>query len=301
MLSPSIPLSSDWLRERLWREAIKKRATIAIGVGAEREGYPEKVLRDSKRAVEKGVARVKLVGPEEVVERLSRQCDGVELVPSCRPEAELVEMLLRGEVDAAIRGTLSANKTLKELKKAFGLERIHRVAVLETLQRTVFLLAPVGVDEGNDVDDKVELARGGVALLKALGVRPVVAVLSGGRLEDYGRSPLVDESLRQAEVVVERIRRELGVEVYHQGILIEDAVKSAALVVAPNGMMGNMIFRVLTLIGGGGAFGAPVMDVLPRVFVDVSRAMEDYTGSILLSAALANLATSPALNLARSP
>jgi len=75
-------------------------------------------------------------------------------------------------------------------------------------------------------------------------------------------------------------------------------VKSATLVVAPNGMMGNMIFRVLTLIGDGGAFGAPVMDVLPRVFVDVSRAMEDYTDSILLSAALASLATNLVAELA---
>ncbi len=292
MLSPSIPLSADWLRGRLYSEALRRKATVAIGIGAEREGYPEKVLRDARRAVEKGMARVKVVGLDEVVEKLSRQCDGVELVPSCRPEAELVEMLLKGEVDAAIRGTLSANKTLRELKRSFGLEKVHRVAILETPQRTAFLLAPVGVDEGNDVDDKVELARGGVALLRALGVRPVVAVLSGGRLEDYGRSPLVDESLRQAEVVVERIRRELGVEAYHQGILIEDAVKSATLVIAPNGMTGNMIFRVLTLVGGGGAFGAPVMDVLPRVFVDVSRAMEDYTDSISLSAALVSLATS---------
>jgi hypothetical protein len=54
MLSPSIPLSSEWLRERLWREALKKRATIAIGVGAEREGYPEKVLRDSKKGRREG-------------------------------------------------------------------------------------------------------------------------------------------------------------------------------------------------------------------------------------------------------
>jgi len=56
-------------------------------------------------------------------------------------------------------------------------------------------------------------------------------------------------------------------------------------------MTGNVIFRVLTLVGGGGAFGAPVVDVLPRVFVDVSRAMEDYTDSISLSAALVSLAT----------
>ncbi|MEM2213456.1 MAG: methanogenesis marker protein Mmp4/MtxX [Candidatus Nezhaarchaeales archaeon] len=291
MLSPEIPIRADRLRERLLREATKRRVTVAIGIGLEREDYPGKVLRDSKKAVEQGLAYVKIVGSEEAVGRISKLCDSaVEVIATREPESTIVEMLAKGEVEAVVRGTLSANKTLRELKRVFELKRVHRVAVLETPDHTVFFLAPVGVDEGNDVEDKVELVKGGVRLLRALGVRPIVAVLSGGRLEDYGRDAMVDETLRQAEVVVDRVRRECSIEAYHQGILIEDAVKCATLVIAPNGMTGNIIFRVLTLIGGGGAFGAPVVDLLPKVFVDVSRAMENYIGSILLSAALANLA-----------
>ncbi|MEM1901019.1 MAG: methanogenesis marker protein Mmp4/MtxX [Candidatus Nezhaarchaeales archaeon] len=289
MLSPIIPLRANWLRERLLREATKRRVTVAIGMGLEREDYPEKVLRESRRAVELGLANVKIVGSEEAVSRVSKRGNVIETIATREPESTIVEMLARGEVEAVVRGTLSANKTLKELKRVFKLRRVHRVAILETPDRTVFLLAPVGVDEGNDVEDKIELVKGGVRLLRAFGVRPIVAVLSGGRLEDYGRDAMVDEMLRQAEEVVNRVKREYGVEAYHQGILIEDAVKRATLIIAPNGVIGNMIFRVLTLVGRGGAFGAPVTDLLPKVFVDVSRAMESYTDSILLSAALANL------------
>lgn len=263
---------------------------VAIGVGLEREGYPEKILSDSKKAVERGLADVKVVGDEKAIGKISKLCGAaIEFIATREPENTLVEMLLRGEVEAAIRGTLSANKVLRELKKAFKLEKLHRIAILETPDHTVFLLAPVGVDEGNNVEDKIELIKGGVKLLRTLGIKPIVAVLSGGRLEDYGRDAMVDEMLKQAEMLVDKVKKECGVDAYHQGILIEDAVESATLIIAPNGVIGNLVFRTLTLVGGGGAFGAPVVDVLPKVFVDVSRAMKGYLDSILLSIALVNL------------
>ncbi|MCS7139193.1 MAG: methanogenesis marker protein Mmp4/MtxX [Candidatus Nezhaarchaeota archaeon] len=289
MLSPTIPLQAKWLREKLLTEALKRSVTVALGVGAEREGYPEKVGHEARVAIERGIAKVKLVGAEEAIKKASRTCQDVEVVISSNPEAKIVEVLANGEVNAVVRGTLSAKKVMSELKRLFNIDVIHRIALLETYNGTAFLLAPVGIDEGNDVDDKMRLVEGGIKLLSVLGISPFVAILSGGRLEDYGRSFLVDETLNQAEELVKRIRRDLRIEAHHYGILIEDAVKSSNLVIAPNGMMGNMIFRVLTLIGGGRAFGAPVIDILPKVFVDVSRAMDSYLDSITLSAALVNM------------
>ncbi len=150
----------------------------------------------------------------------------------------------------------------------------------------------MGIDEGENVEDKIRLIEGGVKLQKLLGIKPIIAVLSGGRLEDYGRSPFVDELFEEAERVVRVARERVGEEIYHQGILIEDAIKKASMVIAPNGVIGNIIFRVLTLIGGGNAFGAPIIDLMPKVFVDVSRAMKSYLDSILLSVALTNLLSS---------
>jgi len=289
MLSPTLPLKASWLRERLLNEALRRTVTVAIGVGTEREGYPEKIGREACRAIEHGIADIKLVGTKEAIEKALRVCGKAEVIVSQRPEAEIVRMLVDNEVNAAIRGTLSAKRVIAEIKRAFTLEKLHRVAILETHDHIAFFFAPVGIDEGNDVEDKMRLIEGGIKLQRALGIKTIIAILSGGRLEDYGRSPLVDETLNQAENLVKKVKEELRVEVYHQGILIEDAVKRATLIIAPNGMIGNIIFRVLTLIGGGGAFGAPITDILPKIFVDVSRAMENYLDSIALSAALANL------------
>ncbi|MHC1628695.1 MAG: methanogenesis marker protein Mmp4/MtxX [Candidatus Nezhaarchaeales archaeon] len=290
MLSPTLPLQASWLRERLFNEASRRRVTVAIGVGIEREGYPEKIGHEACKAIEHGIADIKLVGTKEAIERASRVCSKAETIVTRYPEVEIIRMLVNGEVDAVVRGTLSAKNVVAEIKRAFMLDKLHRIAILETHDHIAFFFAPVGIDEGNDLEDKMRLIEGGIKLQKTLGVKTAIAVLSGGRLEDYGRSSLVDETLDQAEDLVKRVRKKFQVEIYHQGILIEDAVKKATLVIAPNGMIGNIIFRVLTLIGGGEAFGAPVVDVLPKVFVDVSRAMENYLDSIALSAALANLA-----------
>ncbi|RLF06485.1 MAG: hypothetical protein DRJ60_04300 [Thermoprotei archaeon] len=290
MLSPALPLRADWLREKLFNEASKRRVTVAIGVGIERESYPEKIGLEACKAIERGIADIKLVGTKEAIERASRVCGKAEVVVTQYPEVEIIRMLVDNEVDAVVRGTLSAKKVITEIKRAFMLERLHRVAILETHDHIAFFFAPVGIDEGNDVEDKMKLIEGGIKLQETLGIKTIIAILSGGRLEDYGRSPLVDETLNQAEALTKKVKERFQVEAYHQGILIEDAVKKATFIIAPNGMMGNMIFRVLTLIGGGGAFGAPVIDLLPKVFIDVSRAMENYLDSIALSAALVNLA-----------
>jgi len=111
-----------------------------------------------------------------------------------------------------------------------------------------------------------------------------VAVLSGGRFEDAGRSEIVDKSLADGEVVAERLC-ELGIDAKHYGILIEDAIGDANVIVAPDGITGNLIFRTLTFLGGGGGFGAPVLADL--VFVDTSRVKVKFSDAIILASALA--------------
>ena len=258
-------------------------------MGIERKSYPKKIAHEASKAVEQGIAEIKIVGVKRAIQEVEYIDCGIEFIVTDEPESEIVSMLIKGEVDAVVRGTLSARKAMVEIKKAFSLDKLHRVAILEAHDHTVFFLAPVGIDEGENVEDKVRLIEGGVKLQKLLGIKPIIAVLSGGRLEDYGRSPLIDELFEEAERVVRVARERVGEEIYHQGILIEDAIKKASMVIAPNGVIGNIIFRVLTLIGGGNAFGAPIIDIFPKVFVDVSRAMENYLDSIVLSAALANL------------
>jgi putative methanogen marker protein 4 len=195
------------------------------------------------------------------------------------PETTLVSDLMTGAIDAAVRGTLPANATLQALRTAAGLDHLERIALLETAGGKKFLFAPVGIDEGWTVADKLALIRKGRQIARRFGLPEKVGVLSGGRLGDIGRDARVDRSMADAELVAR-----LG-DAVHCEILIEDAVKSCGLIIAPDGISGNLVFRTLTFLGAGVAHGAPVVNI-DKIFVDTSRASPDYTNALLLAASL---------------
>jgi putative methanogen marker protein 4 len=195
------------------------------------------------------------------------------------PELALVEDLMAGRIDAAVRGTLPSNATLKALKMAAGVDHLERIALLETAGGKKFFLTPVGVDEGWTVAEKIELVKKGRIIARKFGLPEKTGILSGGRLGDIGRHALVDSSMADAELVA-RVSGSV-----HCEILIEDAINSCGLIIAPDGISGNLIFRTLTFLGAGHGHGAPVVNI-GRIFVDTSRASPDYTNALLLAAAL---------------
>ncbi len=204
---------------------------------------------------------------------------GFDAVYASVPEKALVQALFSGSIDAAVRGSLPSNQTLSALKRIFGVSRLERIAFLETPDGIRFLLAPVGVDEGWTVDEKVSLIEQARRIAPVFGVSDRVAVLSGGRLGDVGRHPVVDRTIREAEEVA----ASTGAD--HAEILIESAVSSHGIIIAPDGISGNLIFRTLCLLGGGVGHGAPVVNI-DRIFVDTSRASSDYSNSVLIANSL---------------
>jgi predicted methyltransferase MtxX (methanogen marker protein 4) len=140
----------------------------------------------------------------------------------------------------------------------------------------------VGVDEGWEVSQKRELIHKGRIIARKFGIPDRVAVLSGGRLSDLGRHPQVDRTLAEGELLA----RIAGAE--HHEILIEDAVRTCGIIIAPDGISGNLIFRTLTLIGKGKGHGAPVVNI-HKIFIDTSRASENYVNALLLAVSLAKI------------
>lgn len=228
--------------------------------------------------------------PDAVV-GIGAGCDRDAVVRSAEPFGEnavvyddpeaLVSDLASGRIDAAVRGNMSSSVLLPKLKEALGLTELERVVILEPQGGRMFCLAPVGIDEGWTLDQKHRLVIGSLSLLKRLGMGSKVAVMSGGRKDDGGRNGVVDDTLKQAIELTKMLNGE-GIEAYDAQILIEDAVKEADLVIAPDGVSGNLIFRTMHFIGGAHALGAPVINT-DRVFVDTSRAKSDYRDSIALA------------------
>lgn len=245
--------------ERIYNQAVANRATIGIGMGEN----PSKVLDSARAAERRGYAKVLTYDTAE----------------------GLVTALRQGEVDAVVRGDLSANSTMAEVKSQFSLDHLMRAALMQPRGGHMFFLAPVGVDEGWGVGSKLEFIRCSSTFFHKLGIEMDVGVLSGGRMGDLGRSADVDRTIQEA-LEIERLGRLEGHRVEHCQILLEEAVRTKNLIIAPDGISGNLIFRAMHLVDGCISMGAPILN-MQKVFIDTSRAKKSYWDSIALASALA--------------
>lgn len=201
--------------------------------------------------------------------------------------SEMARALLSGEIDAAVRGVLSSGDSLHGLRSSFGLDRILRTAMLGSATGKAFMLTPVGIDEGRSMNERLELVLATMEYLRPTGWSPKVGVLSKGRAADCGRGDDIRASLEEGEELTSLLRKE-GIDAGHHTILMEEAVRERDLLVAPDGVSGNLMFRALHFIGSGKAYGAPVVN-LPAVFVDTSRAKADFAEPVLLAAGLSKV------------
>jgi putative methanogen marker protein 4 len=269
--------STENLLGLIEKRALQNRARVAIGV---RNPNP-KMLKSARDAHAAGYAHVMLVGNKKEIEEIGTD---LEIVGTNDPERTIGDLLKSRYVDAAVRGTAGASQTLSHLKKILNQENLHRIALLQTNEGTPFFIAPVGIDEGNELADKINFIKLGVEYIRRFDIEPVVGILSGGRLGDLGRNSRVDQTLAEGDFIVNRIK-EQGIEAKHYTILIEDAIKEANFILAPDGISGNLIFRTLVFLGGGYGFGAPIL-MDDYVFVDTSRVGGHYTKAIMLASAL---------------
>ena len=124
-----------------------------------------------------------------------------------------------------------------------------------------------------------------------LGLQSILNILSGGRIGDIGRNPKVDSSIEEAQKVVTHFRDKFSsLSIEHSEILIENAVaKKTNLIIAPDGITGNLIYRTLVHLGGGKAYGAIYMDI-DRAIVDTSRVgdISEIKGALILAQSLSS-------------
>lgn len=244
-----------------------------IGIGALED--INRVHEASLRAASEELSVIIYTPPEESRDNSEHLC----YHGSSDPTETLIKALMSGEIDAAVRGTLPAGATLRHLREATSVSHLERIAVLETPKGKKFLLTPVGIDEGWTPSEKQGLLKSAVLLAERIGIEKTIGILSGGRMDDLGRSPVVDRTLADAELLA---RLTGGV---HAEILIEEAANRYGIVVAPDGISGNLIFRTLVLLGSGKSHGAPVVNI-DVTFVDTSRASENYENALRMAAKL---------------
>ncbi len=201
---------------------------------------------------------------------------------------DLANAILDDDIDAVVRGSLAASGVIKKVKENFP--DISRATYVNGDGKE-FLLSPVGIDEGSTIDEKFKIAENCGEFLEKLGKEPKIAILADGRKGDYGRSEKISKSIDDSEKLTQMIKENTDFEVKNYYILIEQAIQDKCnVIIAPDGIIGNIIFRTLILVNSWPSYGA-VTFAINGIYIDTSRdqSVEGYLRSLIFAYHLANL------------
>ena len=250
---------------------------------------------------------------ENIIKASNRLKDIEDLnITLVKSEDELIEAFKNPEVHATLRGSLKASKIIKSIKEIKPDCKINRTTYINTSEDEIFskdyefLLAPVGIDEGKTIDEKVELAVQAANFLQYLGKMPKIAILAEGRKDDLGRSERIDESPISSEELTgllmetfneldnfdnesDDLSKNYSIKNYY--ILLEQAIEDGYnIILANDGIFGNIMFRTLVLLDKWPSYGAVTLGI-DEIFIDTSRdqTVEGYKRSLELAYKLAKL------------
>lgn len=222
----------------------------------------------------------------KAIDLFKKQQENIEIIQVDNDD-DLVESILNPDITSTVRGSLPASTVMKKLKSEFP--NISRATYVNGEYE--FLLAPVGIDEGNNLDEKLEIAKNCGNFLKTLNKTPKIAVMANGREGDYGRSKEISSSIDESKELTELIRKNTNFDVENYYILIEKAINDRCnVIIAPDGIIGNIIFRTLVLLNSWPSYGAVTFGI-DKIYIDTSRdqTTEGYLRSLNLAYDLANI------------
>ena len=202
-------------------------------------------------------------------------------------DEDLVKAVLDEKIHGVVRGSLPASNIMKDLRRKYP--DISRATYVNGDEHE-FLLTPVGIDEGESVEDRFKIVEECISFFKRLGKTPKIAVLAEGREDDFGRGREVSKSITESKKLTKMIENKTSEEVKNYYILVEKAINDDCnIIVAPNGRVGNIIFRTLVLLNSWPSYGAITFG-MNKVYIDTSRdqSIDGYVRSLILAESLDN-------------
>ncbi len=284
--------------ENLTASLNDKVANIGIGLG-DSKYHNNKILYAAIRflnTVKKNIfIKISLFGHKESIDLISNNSsyekykEDILLVDTNEPENELIDTLDSYEISCIVRGSLSSSKFLSLIKEKYKTPQINRLALLETINGFQFFFGPVGIDECKDLESKIKYINEALNQLHFLRINPSISILSGGRMDDYERDIRVKKTIDDANEIIKCFKDiDSNLNINHNEILIEESIeRKSNLIIAPDGISGNLIYRTLVHLGGGKAYGAIYMG-LEKAIIDTSRVgnLSEIYGALILALTL---------------
>jgi len=138
--------------------SIGKSAKIGIGLGTS-ELHNKKILKACIDFLGENGSRIYIFGNRRAILSINKKNSyknrklNINFIECEEAEKNIFESLNNNMIDAIIRGSLSSNKFLGNLRKFLNVQKINRLAFLETADGHLFFYGPVGFDECNNLAD----------------------------------------------------------------------------------------------------------------------------------------------------
>lgn len=275
--------------EKIIKERIRLgKPKIGFGLSEPNKEILKSLVKSKK------YAEIVLVGPSAI-----KNVKGFAKIISQEPEKDLAKMLFNEELDGIVRGTIDDFKTWEAYQKLIGPEKSNKMielALMEDFYGRQFFLSQASNPLGWSREEKIKDCEGIINFMKLeLGLKPKIGLITGVRHETYQRKKKVKEEVQRilnqtyedADFIADYFtKRKIVAKNY--AIEIETALKEECnIIVPPNGMVGNQIFRTLILVGGG-KFLACSRANFPHPYEDNSRSETDFEPHVRWLAAWIN-------------
>ena len=277
--------------DRFYQAAREKKRRVAIGA---LKHTPE-FLQDLECA--RGVAEIVLVGDGN-----SSFCS-VRADSASTAAAHLFELHLSGQVDAIVRGQLdyttfhtAMNNALKLKPARHGHCDLQCPYLLSGPSDHDWIFTPMVQHDDAMLEGRLYLAHSTALVLRKLGIDPVIGVLGADNAEEPFYSETVNRSVREAGLLTSALG-ELGFTVNNYGLRIDKAVTECNVVIAPDGTIGNFVYRALGYVGGLSLIGGITLSSRINC-LDTSRYNDRFGLAVIAAAGMANLGGMPVVEYA---
>lgn len=263
--------------EKIIKERIKLgKSKIGFGLKEPNKEVLKSLIKSKK------YADIILVGPEAI-----KNIKGFQKIISKEPEKKLAKILFNKEAEGIVRGTIDDFKTFESYSSLIGQEKAKEMIVLglmEDFYGCQFFISQANNPLGWTKEEKIKDCEGIIKFMKAeLGIEPEIGCITGIRHETYERKreikkgvqAILNQTYEDANFIIDYFAKK-GIRAKNYAIEIETALKEGCnIIVPPNGMVGNQIFRTLVLIGGGKLLTGSRAN-LPHPYEDNSRSETDF-------------------------
>ena len=263
--------------EKIIRERIKLgKPKIGFGLKEPNKEVLKSLVKSKK------YAEIILVGPKAI-----NSVKGFQKIISEEPEKELAKVLFNEEVEGIIRGTIDDFKTFEAYSALIGKEKAKEMielALMKDFYGRQFFVSQGSNPFGWTKEEKIKDCEGIIRFMKAeLDIKPKIGLITGVRHETYARKKEIKEGVQgilnqtyeDADFIVDYFAKK-GINAKNYAIEIETALKEECnIIVPPNGMVGNQIFRTLAFLGGGSLLTGSRAN-LPHPYEDNSRGETDF-------------------------